>query len=139
MKTLEGKVNAKLRKLCDWLIVNKLTLIKHTKIELCFIPPAPEKSDVFPQTTYTSYSQKNGNAIFESNDHIKYLSDLLDKNLSWKSHTITSKFSKTVGLIAKLRHFIPRCILLNIYQSLIYPSLTHGPTSWGQSLAEDEV
>jgi len=80
--------------------------------------------------------QKNGNARFESKDYIKCLGGFLDKHLSWKFDidTIASKISKTVGLIAKLRHFITRCILLNIYQSLIYLYLTYGPASWGQSL-----
>ena len=53
-------------------------------------------------------SQKNGNARLESKDYIKYLGGFLDKHLSWKFHidTIASKISKTVGLIAKLRHDI---------------------------------
>ena len=81
-------------------------------------------------------SQKNGNARLESKDYIKHLGGFLHKHLSWKFHidTIASKISKTVGLIAKLRHFNTRCILLNIYQSLIYPYLTYGLASWGQSL-----
>ena len=68
-------------------------------------------------------SQKNGNARLESKDDIKYRGGFLYKHPSWKFHidTIASRINKTVGLIAKLRHFIPRCMLLNIYQSLIYP------------------
>ena len=59
-------------------------------------------------------SQKSGNASLESKDYIKNIGVLFDKHFSWKFHsdTIVSKISKTVGLIAKLRHFIPRCILL---------------------------
>ena len=38
-------MNAELRKLSDWLLPNKLTLITQ-KIELYFIPPPPEESDV---------------------------------------------------------------------------------------------
>ena len=60
----------------------------------------------------------------------------LIKSLSWIFYidTIASKISKTVGLIAKIHHFIPRCILLNIYQSLIYPYITNRLASWCQSL-----
>ena len=59
-------------------------------------------------------SQKSGNVSLESKDYIKNIGVLFDKHFSWKFHsdTIVSKISKTVGLIAKLRHFIPRCILL---------------------------
>ena len=35
--------------------------------------------------------------------------------------SIVTKISKNVGLIAKLRHSVPRPILLNIYNSLIHP------------------
>ena len=41
--------------------------------------------------------------------------------------------SRTVGLIVKLRHFLPTHTLLNIYQALIAPYLTYGLTVWGQA------
>ena len=40
--------------------------------------------------------------------------------------------SKTVGLLAKLRHSVPRQILLNMYKSLIHSYLTYGLAAWGQ-------
>ena len=60
---------------------------------------------------------------------------LIDENLSWKDHirTLTTKISKTVGLIAKLRHIVPNQTLLNIYKSLIVPYITYGLTSWGNA------
>ena len=53
----------------------------------------------------------------------------------WKHHidTVSLKIRKTVGLLAKLRHFVPRQILLKIYQSLIYPYITYGLAAWGQA------
>jgi len=68
----------------------------------------------------------------EHKDYVKYLGILIDKNLSWKHHIIIS-ISRTVGLIAKLRHFLPTHTLLNIYQALIAPSLTYSLTVWGQA------
>ena len=50
---------------------------KHTKIELYFIPPSPEESDVSLQI-YIFDSQKGGNARVESKDYIDYLGVLLD-------------------------------------------------------------
>ena len=61
----------------------------------------------------------------ENRDYVKYLGRILiDKNLTWKTHidNIATKISKTVGLIAKLRHFVPFLTLLNVYQSLIMPT-----------------
>ena len=80
-------------------------------------------------------NEKNEYATLESEEHIKYLGILIDKNLTWKLHinAVSLKISKTVSLLAKLRHFVPRQILLKIYQSLIYPYITYGLAAWGQA------
>ena len=54
--------------------------------------------------------EQNKDVDLESKVYIKYLGVLIDKNLSWKDHidAISTKTSKNVGLIAKLRHFVPR-------------------------------
>ena len=68
-------------------------------------------------------------------DHVKYLGVLLDSNLSWKFHinNVALKISRTVGVVASLRHFVKRTTLLNTYQSLIVPYLTYGLAAWGQA------
>lgn len=68
-------------------------------------------------------------------DHVKYLGVLLDSNLSWKFqiNNVALKISRTAGVVARLRHFVPCTTLLNIYQSLILPHLTYGLAAWGQS------
>ena len=70
----------------------------------------------------------------ECKDHVKYLGVLLDSNLSWKSRidNVALKVSRPVGVVARLRHFVPRTTLLNVYQSLILPYLTYGLAAWGQ-------
>ena len=42
-------------------------------------------------------------------DHVKYLGVLIDNNLSLKFHinNVALKVSKTVGVVARLRHFVP--------------------------------
>ena len=61
--------------------------------------------------------------------------ELLDSNLSWKFHIeyVALKISKIIGVIARLRHFVPLCTLLNIYRSLIFPYMSHGLAAWGQA------
>ena len=51
----------------------------------------------------------------EYKTYVKYLGALTDKNLTWKQHFNYSneKISKKVGIIARLRHFVP----LNTLQS----------------------
>jgi len=81
--------------------------------------------------------------IFDTNDfvlldqktYIKYLGILIDSNLTWKYHIsyITSRISKTIGVIARLRHFVPTSMLLTLYRSLLSPYLSYGLTVWGQA------
>ena len=60
---------------------------------------------------------------------------IVDSNLTWKYHIsyITSKISKTIGVIARLRHFVPTSTLLTLYRSLLSPYLLYGVTVWGQA------
>ena len=43
------------------------------------------------------------------------------------------KIRKTIGMLSKLRHFVPCSVLVNIYNALITPHLTFGPVSWGKA------
>jgi hypothetical protein len=43
------------------------------------------------------------------------------------------KISKTIGIVSRLRHFVPINTLLNIYRSLISPYLRFGIALWGQA------
>ena len=80
-------------------------------------------------------NKQNKAVALEHKDYVKYLGILIDKNLSWKHHIdhIIIKVSRTIGLITKLRHFLPTHTLLNLYQALIAPYLTYGLTVWVQA------
>ena len=75
------------------------------------------------------------NVALECKESVRYLGVIIDNNLSWKNHIdhVAIKISRTIGLICKLRHFLPRHILLTIYRSLVTPYLTHGLIAWGQA------
>ena len=66
---------------------------------------------------------------------IKYLGVLIDENLSWKNHLdcVITRINKTIGMIAKLRYFVPSSALTNIYKSLILTYLTYGLVAWGNT------
>ena len=80
-------------------------------------------------------NEKQSQSNLECKDYVKYLGMLLDKNLSFKNHIdqIIIKISKTVGMIAKLRHFLPRKTLIQIYNSLIGPYLSYAIAVWGSA------
>ena len=78
-------------------------------------------------------SVTNTYANLEMKDYVKYLGLMIDSNLSWKYHieSICHKISKSIGIIAKIRHYVPRRVLLSVYNSLIVPYLTYGICGWG--------
>ena len=93
---------------------------------------AQKRFNYLPQVNIFD-SEENKNVTLEHKNCMKYLGLLIDENLSWKNYiyTLTTKISKTIGLIAKLRHIVPNQTLLDIYKSLIAPYITYRLTSWG--------
>ena len=117
----------------NWLTSNKLSLnIK--KSNYVIFGPYQKKLNFDPKVNVFD-NESNKKVTLERKDFIKYLGPLIDENLSWKTHihSVANKISKTIGLIARLRHIVPTCTLLNIYQSLITPYLTYGLISWGNA------
>ena len=57
----------------------------------------------------------------------------INENLSWKNHIVhlASKRSKTIDIIAKLRHFVPLATLHRICISVIQPCLLYGIVTRG--------
>ena len=133
LKVIETVVNIELCKLYNWLTFNKLTL-NISKSNFVIFHPKQKKPNYKPKICLFD-NEKNEYTTLESKEYIKYLGILIDKNLTWKHHidTVSLKISKTVGLLPKLRHFVPRQILLKIYQSLIYPYITYGLAARGQA------
>ena len=64
---------------------------------------------------------------------VKFLSVLLDCNLSWKYHIneLSKKLSRTVGIFHKIRRFVPCELLKTLYYSLFYSFVSYGITVWG--------
>ena len=70
----------------------------------------------------------------EKKECVRYLGVLIDWRLSWTHHITYISASKSLGILARLRHFVPSSTLLNIYRSLIQPYLSYGIAAvWGQA------
>ena len=131
IKSLETLVNCELRKVCNWLTANRLTL-NINKSNYVIFRPYQKRLALKPKiVVYDNVLSKSVN--LECKDYVKYLGVLIDCSLSWKFHIehIVVKISRLVGIIAKLRHFVPRNTLLRIYQSLILPYISYGLAAWG--------
>ena len=59
----------------------------------------------------------------------------IDSSLSWKHHIdfVNKCVRRKVGLLFKLRYFVPRYILVLLYKSFIQPHIQYGIEVWGSS------
>ena len=57
----------------------------------------------------------------------------IDEHLKWDAQLqhINNKITKNIGILFKLRHYVPISTLKQLYYTLIYPYLTYGLMSWG--------
>ena len=53
--------------------------------------------------------------------------------------SVALKISKTIGLLLKLKRFVPFYTLINIYNSLITPYLRYGLVAWGQLTSKTQL
>ena len=86
-----------------------------------------------PQKRVTVPKLMINNIDIECVTSFNYLGIILDKHLSWDQHIkrIVTKLSKTIGILNRLKHFLPSHILKTIYHSLITPHLNYGILAWG--------
>ena len=62
-----------------------------------------------------------------------FLGLIIDSNLNWKAHlnAISTKISRIIGLLHKLKYIFPKQVLHSIYNSLIMPYLNYSLLAWG--------
>ena len=72
--------------------------------------------------------------IIEAVDDFNYLGIIINKHLSWQPHanSTCSKLSKICGILAKIKRYIPRDILITIYNSLMACHIRYGILVWGK-------
>ena len=66
-------------------------------------------------------------------DHVKFLGITIDKHLSWGHHVnnVSSSIAKGIGILYRLKHFLPERSLLMLYNALILPYLNYCNITWG--------
>ena len=62
-----------------------------------------------------------------------FLGLTIDEQLSWSPHIqkISNKISRTLGIMNRLKQFLPEKILRLIYKSLILPYFQYSILTWG--------
>ena len=75
------------------------------------------------------------NIIIERTESINFLGIIIHESLDWKYHivNISSKLSRSIGVLYKLKDFLPSRILIYIYNAIILPHLNYCNEIWGNS------
>jgi hypothetical protein len=108
-----------------WLKVNKLSLnIKKTKL-MIFHQPSKKVNKPKLQIEHVP---------IECVDNFNLLGITINKNMNWKPHIdkIANKISRSIGILNKLKHYLPLKVKITIYNSLIVSHLNYGILAWGK-------
>ena len=119
-------INDNLEKISTWLKVNKLSLnIDKTK-SMVFHPHQKRviKPDIFIDGIKIKYISK-----------FNFLGITINDKMLWNDHMdiICGKISRTIGILNRLKHFLPLRAKLCMYNSLILPHINYGILLWGHT------
>jgi hypothetical protein len=124
---LEAQINIELANIQNWLLANKLLLnIEKSNYIIFHSPQKKIHCDI--ELCLNSVRLKRVN-------NTSYLGVMIDSNLNWKAHVayVAKKVRRNIGLLSKIRHYASQKILVNLYYSLIYPFITYGVITWGNT------
>ena len=125
MSDLFHTMNTELKKIVEWLNVNKLSLnVKKTHYMLFGLR---KKRIITDEVLYIN------NEIITNVKSTKFLGVMIDCKMSWAEHIhyIKCKISKGIGILCKARKVLKRSTLLCLYYSFIYPYFTYCIEVWG--------
>ena len=120
-------INSDLEEIRLWLAANKLTL-NLTKTEFLLIGSRQRLSNL-PESLAVRINQ----SCVEQVSTAKSLGVYIDQNLNWETHIreTSKKIASGISAIKRIRKFVPREILLTIYNSLIQPHFDYCSVVWG--------
>ena len=82
--------------------------------------------------TDTLMNIKTDNVPIQKVDQTRFLGVIINDKLLWNDHmkTIRIKISKGLGILARLRHYLPSRILVNLYYTLVHPYFDYCNIIW---------
>jgi hypothetical protein len=124
-------INKELKEVSNWFKANKLSVnAGKTNYMLLGTPHMI--------STKNNQAQKDVTIILDDTvlqrvNHTQFLGVIIDECLTWKNHIdcLSKTISRNIGIMNKLKHFIPDRILFTLYCTLIQPYLNYGILIWG--------
>ena len=123
-------INKKIDEVTTWFKANKLS-VNASKTNFMIMGT--------PYVTLTKTGEDLnvlvGNTALERVKFTKFRGVLIDECLTWKNHIdcISKTTSRNIGVMNKLKHYMPYCILHIVYCTLILPYLSYGILIWGNT------
>lgn len=117
------KVSSELNKFNDWFASNKLSL-------------NIGKTNYIVFNTSRNFSWDKdifmGGKILKEVFSNKFLGVHIDHKLSWGDHIsiVCRKVAKNIGILSKLKHYLPQHILKTLYQTLVVPHFSYCSIIW---------
>ena len=126
LNEIDDYLNNDLKSVNTWLSSSKLTL-NLTKTEFLIITSRQRRVYLSDNPSLTI-----NNFPIEQVSSTKSLGVFIDENLSWNTHieTVCKKISLTLGLIKRIRDFVPFYTLLNIFNGLVKPQFDYCSLVW---------
>ena len=126
INSLSTKINAEMSKIHDWLCINKLSL-NLSKTKYMIFHNRQRK------ISHIDLNLEINNVILERVSHFNFLGVTIDEHLSWKQHVckLANKLSRSIGVMNKLKRFLPSHIMLTLYNTMILPHLQYSILCWG--------
>ena len=123
---LEEELNDDLLKVAQWLHGNKLTL-NLTKMKSMII--GSNRKLVGISSVSLSIFDTNINSVTS----FKYLGVMLSSTFTWSDHVeyISSKVNKNLGLLRRIKYYLPYNARLLFYNSLVLPIFDYADLVWG--------
>ena len=106
---------------------NKI-ILNVDKIELVIF--SPKRKQITKHFNFQTSGQKT-----EISNRVEYLGIQIDQHLNWIEHikNIISKLIRAIGILSKIRHYVPKFWLKTIYYSIFNSYLIYACQMWGQN------
>ena len=127
LKQLKKLLKTQSKVFFDWLVLNKLTLNYGKTKYMIF-----QKKGISHRLLKKINLNINKNNIKQV-EIFEYLGVYVDNKLSWQNHVqnLQTKLAKFTGLVYKIRNFVPRKIIMMIYNALVGSYLRYAIRAWG--------
>ena len=126
---LQIKSNNVLDKLKCWCDSNELTINPSKSSFMLIRPTSKPKSEEDVITLHYNNTQIIRTTV------VKYLGVTLDDSLNFENYlsALQSKIARSIGILFKLRQFMPRSVLLMLYYSFVHAHLLYALPVWAST------